>query len=95
MDAGRAVGRGWPWLLGVPELAEKSEDGGDALGVVVVSMGEDDVRDVGLRGVMVPRGIRKGFLEVRDVFFSTFASVYQDVGVAFPQEIGICPYRTC
>ena len=82
-------------LLGIPEFAEKSEDGGEALGVVMVSMCEDDARDVGLRWVVVARGIHKGFLEVEDVFFSTFAGVYQDVRVAFPQEIGICPYRTC
>ncbi len=83
MDAGRAVGRGRCGLLRIPELAEESEDGGQALGVVVVSMGENDVRDVGLGRVMLARGVCKGFLELRNIFFSTFACVYEDVGVAF------------
>ena len=43
MDARGAVRRRLCRVLGIPELAEESEYGRQAFGVVVVSMSEDDV----------------------------------------------------
>ena len=64
MDAGRAEGCAWRGrrLLSVPEAAEEREYRRETIGVVVMAVGEDDVRDTWGSGIMLPCGVEEGLL---------------------------------
>ena len=93
MDPGGLVGRRWGGMLCVPEATEEDEDSGQAVGVVVVLVGEDDVGYVWVVGLnVVPRAVEECGAEEWGVLVLAFAGVDEDVGVVLPDEVCVCSY---